>query len=150
MLLLGNNSSVWTTTWWLQERGNLQTTIFKAKYLGITFDDKLTFGKQIYAMASSSFFVPKILWKIFPFIPQDLQKLVVIALVLSKLDYCNALYINLQQRLTNKLKVLQRAAPRRLLRIPKHHSGSQALAQLHWLPIRNTLILNHFALLLKP
>lgn len=56
-------------------------------------------------------------------------------LILSKLDYCNALYINLQKRLLNKLQILQNAAARLLAGIPKCQSISQALVQFHWLAV---------------
>lgn len=52
------------------------------------------------------FFTLKICGKGLTFIPQELQKTVT-ALVLSKLNYCNALYTNMLQRLLNELQMLQ-------------------------------------------
>ncbi|KAJ1116275.1 hypothetical protein NDU88_004491 [Pleurodeles waltl] len=79
----------------------------------------------------------------------DLQKMVVTALVLFKLGYYNALYINMQQRLLNKLHVLLNAVVRMLLGIPKYLSASQALVQLHWHLIRKHIDFKALCIALK-
>ena len=86
VLLLGNNTSFWSPDWWPQELGDPPVLVSKVKNLGIGFHDRLSFEKQINCVTSSCFFTLKILRKVFSFIPVDLKKLVITALILSKLD----------------------------------------------------------------
>ena len=58
------------------------------------------------------------------------------ALVISRLDHCNMLYMGLPLRLTWKVQVVKNAAARLLSRARKHYHISPILAALHWLPIR--------------
>ena len=58
------------------------------------------------------------------------------ALVISRLDHCNALYVGLPLRLMQKLQMVQNAAARLLSGVIKHQHISLTLAELHWLPIR--------------
>lgn len=78
----------------------------------------------------------KTLKTIFPYIPSELQKTVMAALFLSKLDYCNALFLGIDKTQINKLQSLQNAAARLLLRIPREESVSAGVKSLHWLPIK--------------
>ena len=52
-------------------------------------------------------------------------------LVVSRLDYCNALYVGLPLRLVRKLQMVQNAATRLLSRVRKHQHISPTLAALH-------------------
>lgn len=88
---LDNGPSVWNSAWWPCEAGQCPVPSTKVKSLGVVFDVQLNMTTQIKSVTSACFFTLKVLGKIFPFIPQELQKSVVLALVLSQLDYCNAL-----------------------------------------------------------
>lgn len=101
-----------------------------------TFDHKVSFKGHINHITPASFFTLKLLQKVFPFIPSDLEKTVVPALFLSNLDYGNPLFMNIQKWFLKQLQTLETAAPWLLLDIPKKTSVSQSLAQLHWLPTR--------------
>lgn len=97
---------------------------------------QLNFAGQINRVTSSGLFILKLVRKIFPFIPQELRKSVVVALLLSQLDYCNALLIGIDKAQRLKLQSIQNAAARLLLNIPRGHSTSAAIRSLHWLPIQ--------------
>lgn len=84
----------------------------------------------------TSFYIIKTLRKIFHFIPVELRHVVVIALVLSRLDYCNALYLNITAFTLNKLQVIQNMAVCIILNIPKHASVREGMKALHWFPVR--------------
>ena len=57
-------------------------------------------------------------------------------LVVSRLDYCSALYVGLPLRLMQKLQMVQNTAARLLTGVKKYHHISPTRAALHWLPIR--------------
>lgn len=133
---VGNGPSVWNSAWWPSEAGQCPIPSAKVKNLGVVFDTQLNMAGQINTVTSACFFTLKLLRKIFPFISQDLRKSVVVALVLSWLDYCNALYIGIDKAQRLKLQSIQNAAARLLLDIPRGHSTSAAIRSLHWQPIQ--------------
>ncbi len=65
----------------------------------------------------------------------DDLKHVIHALILSRLDYCNSLYLGIPAVLLNRLQLLQNAATRLLTGTKKQVSVSPVLASLHWLPV---------------
>lgn len=74
-----------------------------------------------------------------PFIPSELCQPTFIALITSRLDYCNALYLKINAVSLNKLQVVQNAAARLILNIPKHQSAREGIRTLHWFPIRESI-----------
>ena len=58
------------------------------------------------------------------------------ALVLSHLDYSNALLFGLPDSIIRPLQNIQNSAARLILGLSKFEHITQALQQLHWLPIR--------------
>ena len=74
-----------------------------------------------------------LLWQIArlrPYLNTGALTTLVHALVISRLDHCNALYVGLPLRLMRKLQVVQNDGVR------KYQHISPALVALHWLPIR--------------
>ncbi len=66
-----------------------------ARNLGVVIDDKLNFSDHITKTARSSRFALYNIKKIRPFLSEHATQLLVQALVLSRLDYCNALLAGL-------------------------------------------------------
>ena len=58
------------------------------------------------------------------------------SLVLSRLDYCNALLGGLNNRQLDRLQRVQNSAARVVYRVRQHDHITPALRTLHWLPIR--------------
>ncbi len=56
-------------------------------------------------------------------------------LVLSRLDYCNALLAGLPASSIKPLQLIQNAAPRLIFNEPKRMHVTPLLINLHWLPI---------------
>ena len=67
---------------------------------------------------------------------EDATKTVMQSLVMSRLDYCNALLIGIQQDLIAKLQRLQNSAARIVSRTRKYEHITPVLIKLHWLPIK--------------
>ena len=74
-----------------------------AKNLGIWIDETLTLAHQVHQVCRSAFHQIFLLHKIRPFLTQDAAQILVQALVVSKLDYGNALYYGLPAALIHKL-----------------------------------------------
>ncbi len=77
--------------------------------LGVIFDDQLTFKEHIAKTARSCRFALHNIRKIRPFLTEHAAQLLVQALVISRLDYCNALLAGLPSNTCSGTTGLQRA-----------------------------------------
>ncbi|XP_029448463.1 nebulin-like [Rhinatrema bivittatum] len=62
------------------------------------------------------------------------------ALILSNLDYCNALCIGLPLSTLHPLQLIQSATARLIFNLPKREHISPILQHLHWLPIKYKIL----------
>ncbi len=75
------------------------------------------------------------LTKSLPFLWEHATQLLVQALVLSRLDYCNALLAGLPASSIRPLQLIQNAAARLIFNEPKRTHVTPLFINLHWLPI---------------
>ncbi len=94
-------------------------------------DDQLSFTDHIATKARSCRFASYNIRKIRPFLSEQAAQLLVQALVLSRLDYCNALLAGLP----HVLSLIQNAAARVVFNEPKKAHVTPLFIRLHWLPI---------------
>ncbi len=87
--------------------------------LGVIFDDQLTFKEHIAKTARSCRFALHNIRKIRPFLTEHAAQLLVQALVVSRLDYCNALLAGLPSNTIKPLQMIQNAAARLVFNEPK-------------------------------
>ncbi len=87
--------------------------------LGVIFDDQLTFKEHIAKTARSCRFALHNIRKIRPFLTEHAAQLLVQALVVSRLDYCNALLAGLPWNTIKPLQMIQNAAARLVFKEPK-------------------------------
>ena len=73
------------------------------------------------------------------FIDNDTCKILVHALVISHLDYANALLYGIKKKDLRKLQTVQNSAAKLILRRGKYDSASQAMKELHWLPVEQRI-----------
>ncbi len=106
-----------------------------ARNLGVVIDDKLNFSDHISKTARSCRFVLYNIKKIRPFLWEHATQLLVQALVLSRLDYCNALLAGLPASSIKPLQLIQNAAARLIFNEPKRTHVTPLFINLHWLPI---------------
>ncbi|XP_056612411.1 uncharacterized protein LOC130428419 isoform X2 [Triplophysa dalaica] len=111
------------------------TSSRKARNLGVVIDDQLNFTDQIASTARSCRFILYNIRKIRPFLSEHATQVLVQALVLSRLDYCNALLGGLPACTTKPLQVIQNAAARVIFNEPKRAHVTPLFIKLHWLPI---------------
>ncbi|MGL4601992.1 MAG: hypothetical protein ACRCVE_11065, partial [Plesiomonas sp.] len=106
-----------------------------AKNLGVVFDNQLKFTNHISATTRSCRYALYNIRKIRPFLSQHAAQLLVQALVISRLDYCNALLAGLPANTTKPLQLIQNAAARLVFDQPKRAHVTPLLISLHWLPV---------------
>ncbi len=111
------------------------STIKTARNLGVVIDDKLNFSDHITKTARSCRFALYNIKKIRPFLSEHATQLLVQALVLSRLDYCNALLGGLPTSCNKPLQLIQNAAARLIFNEPKRTHVTPLFINLHWLPI---------------
>ncbi len=105
-----------------------------ARNLGVMIDDQINFSDHITKTARSCRFALYIK-KIRPFLSEHATQLLVQALVLSRLDYCNALLAGLPASSIKPLQLIQNAAARLIFNELKRTHITPLFISLHWLPI---------------
>lgn len=68
---------------------------------------------------------------------------------MSRLDYCNSLYLNIQEGLFKKLQLIQNTAARVLTRTPKFAPILAEIKKLHWLPVKKRIQFKALCLVYK-
>lgn len=109
------------------------------KYLGVLLDSKVSLKKQIQSKCKTAAF--NLLWikRVRHLLHEDACHTLVRGLVLSHLDYCNAIYAGLPNVELDKLQRVQNMAAKLVTGVNKYDSASKCLKDLHWLPIRERI-----------
>ncbi len=103
--------------------------------LGVILADQLTFKDHIAKTARSCRFALHNIRKIRPFLTEHAAQLLVQALVISRLDYCNALLAGLPSNTIKPIQMIQNAAARLVFNEPKRAHVTPLFISLHWLPV---------------
>ena len=113
-----------------------------AKNLGVLLDDTLSMDKQICKVVKSCFCVIKKLSDIKKFLSKDKLRTLVSTHILSRLDYCNSLYVGLSSHTVRSLQRVQNSALRLVYKntIPHFTSLEEHFMDLHWLKINDRII----------
>ncbi|XP_056292392.1 uncharacterized protein LOC130207733 [Pseudoliparis swirei] len=121
-----------------------------ARNLGVTLDSQLSLTANIAATTRSCRYMLHIR-RIRPLLTQKAAQVLVQALVISRLDYCNSLLAGLPAKAIRPLQLIQNAAARLVFSLPKFTHTTPLLRSLHWLPVAarirfKTLVLAYRAL----
>ncbi len=119
----------------IQLGSSIITPSASVRNLGVIFDDQLTFKEHIAKTARSCRFALHNIRKIRPFLTEHAAQLLVQALVISRLDYCNALLAGLPSNTIKPLQMIQNAAARLVFNEPKRAHVTPLFVSLHWLPV---------------
>ena len=109
------------------------------KYLGVNLDQELQLRSHIITkcrIASLNLFRIKSIRK---HLTDESCKQVIHGLVISHLDYANALYMGLPDKDIKVLQRVQNMAAKVVLNKRKYDSNRDALFELHWLPIKERI-----------
>ncbi len=109
---------------------SLFNQMIQVRNLGVIFDDQLSFKDHIAKTARSCRFALTNIRKIRPFLTEHAAQLLVQALVIYRLDYCNALLAGLPSNTIKPLQMIQNAAARLVFDEPK-----RAHVTPLWLPV---------------
>ncbi|KAF4081263.1 hypothetical protein AMELA_G00159440 [Ameiurus melas] len=106
-----------------------------ARNLGVILDDGLTFTGHISATARSCRFILYNIKKIQPYLTKQATQILVQALIISKLDYCNSLLSSLPASSIKPLQMIQNAAAYLIFNQPKTTHVTHLFISLHWHPV---------------
>ena len=109
------------------------------KSLGVTLDQQLTFDQQVDKVCKACYFHIRALRHVQTSLPDDVTKTVACSIVNSRLDYCNSLLSGTSVSNLAKLQRVQNTLARVVLRRGKYDHISSALAELHWLPVKQRI-----------
>ncbi|KAF7251550.1 hypothetical protein EYD10_03015 [Varanus komodoensis] len=107
----------------------------RVRSLGVPLDPELTLEAQVSVVVRSTFHQLWWIHQLRPYLEDTCLATVTHALVTSRLDYCNALYVGLPLKTVWILQMVQNRAARFLMRTGRYSHITPVLYQLHWLPI---------------
>ena len=106
----------------------------------VIFDSALTLSKHVGAKIKGAFYALKNIARIRSYLSSETTKILVHALVISKIDNCNALLYDLPKNLTDQLQRVQNAAAWVIAGVGKREHVTPILEDLHWLPVELRII----------
>ena len=116
--------------------GNDQVTpVTSVRNLGIYMDSDLSMRTHVIRTAAGCFAVLRRIRSIRRSVTQPVLQSLVVALVLSRLDYGSTVLFGLPQQLVDKLQSVQNAAARLVLAARRRDHISPLLQSLHWLRV---------------
>ncbi|KAF7254640.1 putative RNA-directed DNA polymerase from transposon BS [Varanus komodoensis] len=107
----------------------------KVRSLGVLLNPELSLEAQVTVAARSAFLQLRLINQLRPYLEYDCLATVTHALVTSRLDFCNALYVGLPLKTVRTLQLVQNRAARLLTGTGRYAHMTPVLRQLHWLPI---------------
>jgi len=109
------------------------------KVLGVVLDQRLTFSKHASAVARSCNYHAEAIRHIRHLLTMDLAQTLACSLILSRIDYCNAVLQGAPTYTIRKLQRVQNNAARIVLQAPRRSHATPLLNTLHWLPVQQRI-----------
>ncbi|XP_077788962.1 uncharacterized protein LOC114600407 [Podarcis muralis] len=103
--------------------------------LGVSLDSQLSIEAQVNSVSRAAVYQLHLVHRLRPYLPADCLARVVHVLDISSLDYCNALFVGLPLKVTQKLQLIQIAAARLVTGSGRQDHITPVLKDLHWLPV---------------
>ena len=107
--------------------------------LGFFIDSRLTMTSHISAVVRSCFFQLRSLGRLRPHLNKKTASAVAVALIQSRLDYCNSCLWGLPKNQLQRLQKVQNTAARIVSRSKKSDHITPVLKELHWLPVKERI-----------
>ena len=109
------------------------------KNLGVQLDKKLNMSEHIKTVSKTCYMHIRNISKIRKLVNQETAHTMVRCMVLSRLDYCNALLYSLPVKNLQKLQAIQNASARVITQTRKYDHITPHLLSLHWLPVKQRI-----------
>jgi len=109
------------------------------KYLGVKIDQSLSMHDQISSICRTAFMELRRIAIIRSYLSIDACTKLVLALITSRLDYCNSILAGLPDDQLRRLQMVQNCAARLIMRKRKRDHVTPLLVSLHWLPIKSRI-----------
>ncbi|KAK3101096.1 hypothetical protein FSP39_000910 [Pinctada imbricata] len=106
------------------------------KYLGAHLDENLNFKEHVKMKCRTAMINYLRIKSIRKYLTKEATEILVLSLVISHLDYCNVILYGIAQSEINKMQRIQNMCAKLVLNRRKFDSSSEALYDLHWLPIK--------------
>ncbi len=111
----------------------------KTRNLGVIFDTSMSFNDHVSHISRSIRYQLRNLSFVRKYLTRDATEQLVHALISSRLDFCNSLFLSLSQQQMSKLQRLQNSAARLVTLTKKVCHITPVLQSLHWLPIKKRI-----------
>ena len=111
-------------------------TVTSVKYLVVHLDKTLSMQKHISSICCAFFLELRRIASIRLYLSQSAAARLVAAMVISRLDYCNSVFIGLPADQIAQLQRVQNNAARLVLRKRRRDHVTPLLKELHWLPVK--------------
>jgi len=112
------------------------TVVDTARDLGVVLDRQLSLDAHVTAVCRSGYCQLRQLRPITRSLSVEAAKSLVQAFISTRLDYCNAIFYGLPDRLMRRLQSVQNAAAWLITGASRHNHITPILQQLHWLSVR--------------
>jgi len=109
------------------------------KVLGVVLDRRLTFDKHVSVVVRSCNYHAQAIRHIRHLLTMDLAQTLACSLILSKIDYCNAVLHGAPSGTIHKLQRVQNNAARIVHQAPRRSRAHPLLKELHWLPVEQRI-----------
>ena len=112
------------------------SAVYNVRNLGTRFDNHLSMKTAINKTCQSGLYHLHNMGRMKRFLTFEDRKLIVQAIVMSRIDYCNSLLYGVAATNLSKLQRVQNAAVRLVCSLPRHEHVTSSFIRLHWLPIK--------------
>ena len=130
--------------------GESQTDVSEhVKLLGVQLDSNMSLKSHITNRVRIASCNLNRIRRIRKFLNYESCKSVILGLVISHLDYCNALLLGLPSTSLLPLQSIQNQAAKLILNKRKYDSASECMRSLHWLPIAQRIKFKAICLVFK-
>ena len=119
------------------------------KNLGFQLDCQLNFNFQVAQVKKGCFYRLRQIGRMKRFLTESQLKRLVEAIVLSSIDYCNALYFGCNSHAINQLQLIQNRACRVIYGLRKRDSVQEKMKSLHWLRVPERIMFKVLLLVFK-
>ena len=107
-----------------------------AKNCGVVLDSSLSFRSHIDSIVKTCNFHIRNLYMIKDFVNRKNLVTLVHSLIISKMDYCNSLFIGLPNVILKKVQSVLNRVARLIFNLPPRVPTTSSLIELHWLPLK--------------